>query len=172
MFHLIEHIHQSDGYEFIDKSKLGATGHSMGGNAAIRGANYFGKKAKSDGRESILNSVYVSGYVLTLQDNVLRPIKSNMGVSYALYDEGAFRNELQGWEAADMRIAPESLRTVNAVLDKSIEKKLNWVNITEILQIKLVELSLTKNCFILFSPTMLKPQLINCLTLTQFLVLL
>ena len=122
MFHLIEHIHQSDGYEFIDKSKLGATGHSMGGNAAIRGANYFGKKAKSDGRESILNSVYVSGYVLTLQDNVLKPIKSNMGVSYALYDEGAFRNELQGWEAADMRIAPESLRTVNAVLDKSIEK--------------------------------------------------
>ena len=45
-----------------------------------------------------------------------------MGVSYALYDEGAFRNELQGWEAADMRIAPESLRTVNAVHDKSIEK--------------------------------------------------
>ena len=54
------------------------------------------EKAKSDGRESILNSVYVSGYVLTLQDNVLKPIKSNMGVSYALYDEGAFRNELQG----------------------------------------------------------------------------
>ena len=68
-----------------------------------------------------------------------------------------------------MRIAPESLRTVNAVLDKSIEK-LNWVNITEILQIKLVELFLTKNCFIPFSPTMLRPQLINCLTLIQFLV--
>ncbi len=37
MFHLIEHVYQSDEYDFIDKSKLGATGHSMGGNAAIRG---------------------------------------------------------------------------------------------------------------------------------------
>ena len=53
MFHLIEHVYQSDKYDFIDKSKLGATGHSMGGNAAIRGANYFGKKAKSDGSVSI-----------------------------------------------------------------------------------------------------------------------
>ena len=82
-------------------------------------ANYFGKKAKPDGSVSILNSVYVSGYVLTLQDNVLKPIKSNMGVSYALYDEGAFREmNYKATEAADMRIAPESLRTVNAVLDK------------------------------------------------------
>ena len=41
-------------------------------------------------------------------------------VQYAY--EGAFRNELQAWEAADMRIAPESLRTVNAVLDVSVEE--------------------------------------------------
>ena len=121
MFHLIEYVYQSEEYNFIDKSKLGATGHSMGGNAAIRGANYFGKKAILNNSKSILNSVYVSGYVLTLQDDILKPIKSNMGVSYALYDEGAFRNELEGWEAGDMRIAPESLRTVNAVLDEKIE---------------------------------------------------
>mgnify|MGYP007000162930 len=53
---------------------------------------------------------------LTLTDNVLKDVKSNVGVSYALYDEGAFRNDLKGWDAADMTIAPESLRTVNSIL--------------------------------------------------------
>ena len=50
-----------------------------------------------------------------------------MGISYALYDEGAFRNELEGWNAANMKIAPESLRTVNKVLRK--EEKINIVEI-------------------------------------------
>ena len=47
-----------------------------------------------------------------------------MGVSYALYDEGAFRNQLEGWDAANMMIAPESLRTVNNILpaDQEIDK--------------------------------------------------
>jgi hypothetical protein len=116
MFALIDHIYESDEYEYINKELLGTTGHSMGGNAAIRGANYFGKRAKRTNEPSRLHSVYVSGYVLTLTDNVLRDVKSNVGVSYALYDEGAFRNDLKGWEAADMTIAPESLRTVNSIL--------------------------------------------------------
>ena len=116
MFALIDHIYESDQYEYINKELLGTTGHSMGGNAAIRGANYFGKRAKRTNEPSRLHSVYVSGYVLTLTDNVLKDVKSNVGVSYALYDEGAFRNDLKGWEAADMTIAPESLRTVNSIL--------------------------------------------------------
>ena len=116
MFALIDHIYESDEYDYINKELLGTTGHSMGGNAAIRGANYFGKRAKRRNEPSRLHSVYVSGYVLTLTDNVLRDVKSNVGVSYALYDEGAFRNDLKGWEAADMTIAPESLRTVNSIL--------------------------------------------------------
>ena len=47
-----------------------------------------------------------------------------MGVSYALYDEGAFRNELEGWDSANMQIAPESIRAVNNVLpqDRQITK--------------------------------------------------
>ena len=116
MFALIEHINDTDSYTYINKDLLGTTGHSMGGNAAIRGANYFGKIAKGNNEPSHLHSVYVSGYVLTLTDRVLRDVKSNVGVSYALYDEGAFRNDLSGWDAADMTIAPESLRTVNSVL--------------------------------------------------------
>ena len=115
MFALIEHIHGSDDYLYINKNLLGSTGHSMGGNAAIRGADYFGKDAIKNDEESILHSIYISGYVLTLRDEILKNARSNIGVSYALYDEGAFRNELKGWDAADMRIAPESLRTVNSI---------------------------------------------------------
>ena len=116
MFSLINHIHESEEYPYINKNLMGSTGHSMGGNAAIRGANFFGKEAKEKNTPSKLHSVYVSGYVLTLTDRVLKDVKSNLGVSYALYDEGAFRNDLSGWEAADMTIAPEALRTVNSIL--------------------------------------------------------
>ena len=126
MFALVKYVH-SGAFDFIDINKIGATGHSMGGNAAIRGADYFGKKAIQDNTISMLNSVYVSGYVLTLRDRILKDSRSNMGISYALYDEGAFRNELTGWDAANMKIAPESLRTINNVLNE--EEKINNVEI-------------------------------------------
>ncbi len=123
MFSLVEHVY-AGAFDFVDINKIGATGHSMGGNAAIRGADYFGKQAIKNNTKSILNSVYVSGYVLTLRDSILKDSRSNMGISYALYDEGAFRNELKGWDAADMQIAPESLRTINYVLKKDEKIKI------------------------------------------------
>ncbi len=126
MFSLVKYVH-AGAFNFVDVNKIGATGHSMGGNAAIRAADYFGKQAIKNNTSSILNSVYVSGYVLTLRDSILKDSRSNMGISYALYDEGAFRNELEGWDAANMKIAPESLRTVNKVLKK--EEKINIVEI-------------------------------------------
>jgi len=122
MFALVEDVHDG-AFDFVDIDKIGATGHSMGGNAAIRGANFFGKQAIQNNTKSKLDSVYVSGYVLTLRNNILRDSKSNMGVSYALYDEGAFRNELTSWDSANMIIAPESLRTVNSVLSKAEQIK-------------------------------------------------
>ena len=122
MFALVEHVYDG-AFKFVDIDKIGATGHSMGGNAAIRGADFFGKQAIQNNTKSKLDSVYVSGYVLTLRNNILRDSKSNMGVSYALYDEGAFRNELTAWDSANMMIAPESLRTVNGVLPKAEQIK-------------------------------------------------
>jgi len=113
MFAVVDYAASSSNLNYIDKSRIGATGHSAGGNAAIRGANYFGKEAISSGQPSKLHSVFVSGYVLTLTDNVLQDVRSNVGVSYAFYDEGAYRNELKN---GDMRKAPEALRTVNSGL--------------------------------------------------------
>ena len=120
MFALVDYVYEGN-FSFVDVDKIGSTGHSMGGNAAIRGADYFGKEAIRLQTKSKLDSVFVSGYVLTLRDNILKDSKSNMGISYALYDEGAYRNELKGWDAANMEIAPESLRAVNNVLPKENE---------------------------------------------------
>jgi len=115
MFALVDYAYEGN-FSFVDPKKIASTGHSMGGNAAIRGADYFGKEAIQENKKSKLHSVYVSGYVLTLRDEILKDSKSNMGISYALYDEGAFRNELKGWDSGNMEIAPESLRVINNVL--------------------------------------------------------
>jgi len=111
MFAVVDYAASTSNLNYIDKTRIGATGHSAGGNAAIRGANYFGKEAQQTGKPSKLHSVFVSGYVLTLTGEVLRDVRSNVGMSYAYYDEGAYRNERGN---GDMRIAPEALRLVNS----------------------------------------------------------
>ena len=113
MFAVVNYAHDTPNLNYIDKKRIATTGHSAGGNAAIRGANYFGKRAKKAGELSKLHSVFVSGYVLTLTEKVLRDVVSNVGASYAYYDEGAYRNELKN---GDMSIAPEALRLVNSGL--------------------------------------------------------
>lgn len=117
MFAVVDYAASSANLNYIDKERIGATGHSAGGNAAIRGANYFGREAQQTGEPSKLHSVFVSGYVLTLTDEVLQDVRSNIGVSYAFYDEGAYRNELRN---ADMRLAPEALRVINLGRDRSL----------------------------------------------------
>jgi hypothetical protein len=111
MFAVVDYAASSENLNYIDRARIGATGHSAGGNAAIRGANYFGKESQRSGLPSKLHSVFVSGYVLTLRDEVLADVRSNVGISYAFHDEGAFRNEFGN---GDMRSAPEALRAVNS----------------------------------------------------------
>ena len=118
MFAVVDYAAGTSNLNYIDKDRIGATGHSAGGNAAIRGANYFGREAIETGEPSKLHSVFVSGYVLTLREDVLKDVRSNVGVSYAFYDEGAYRNELKN---GDMRIAPEALRAVNSGFSSTAE---------------------------------------------------
>jgi hypothetical protein len=113
MFAVVEYAWNTPNLNYIDRQRIGVTGHSAGGNAAIRGASHFGRQAQQSGQPSKLHSAFVSGYVLTLTDQVLRDVRSNLGMSYAYYDEGAYRNELRN---GDMRLAPEALRLVNSGL--------------------------------------------------------
>lgn len=110
LFAVVEYVAGTDVLDYIDKARIGATGHSAGGNAVILAASHFGKRARKPGQSSLLHSVFVSGYLLSFTDKVLRDVRSNVGTSYALYDEGAYRNE-QGH--GDMRRAPEALRLIN-----------------------------------------------------------
>ena len=92
-FDLIDYIYDNDDvYPFIDKDRIGVTGHSAGGNAAYQAAVKFGQDAVNNNGVSKVHSIFISGYVLSIQANISYS-KSNMGMDYALYDEGAFRNK-------------------------------------------------------------------------------
>jgi hypothetical protein len=122
-FDIIDYIYDNDDvYPFVDKSRIGVTGHSAGGNAAYQAAVHFGKRSVDNNGISKVHSVYVSGYVLSINSSISFS-KSNMGMDYALYDEGAFRNITNtsapdGYNKADMRYAIESHVFVNSGLEK------------------------------------------------------
>ncbi len=115
MFAVVDYVAGTGNLNYVDRQRIGVTGHSAGGNAAIQGASYFGKEAELSGRPSKLHAVYVSGYVLTLTDRILRSVRSHVGIGYAFHDEGAYRNELKN---GDMRRAPEALRVVRSGLGR------------------------------------------------------
>lgn len=110
LFAVLEFVARTDLLDYIDKTRIVATGHSAGGNAVLLAASRFGREARRADRPSVLHSVFVSGYLLCFTDKNLREVRSNVGLSYALYDEGAYRNELGH---GDLRRAPEALRMVN-----------------------------------------------------------
>ncbi len=123
-FDLIDYIYDNeDVYPFIDKDRIGVTGHSAGGNAALQAAIHFGKDAVNNNGVSKVDSVFISGYVLSIQSDISFSL-SNMGIDYALYDEGAFRNEVNeyapvGTSLSDMTWMIESHDFVNSGLEKS-----------------------------------------------------
>ncbi|MEM9381046.1 MAG: prolyl oligopeptidase family serine peptidase [Planctomycetota bacterium] len=109
-FAIVDYAYATPNLNYVDRERIAVTGHSAGGNAAIRAADHFGRAAAPD-EPSRLHSAYVSGYVLTLRDKILAGVRSNVGASYALFDEGAYRNELGN---GDMRTAPEALRLIRS----------------------------------------------------------
>ncbi len=121
MFALVEYLYNTSNINYVDKNLIGSFGHSAGGLAAIRGAQYFGKRSKKLSKDSELHSVFVSGMVrMGFKEKDIKHIESNVGLSYALYDEGSWQNELKN---GDMTRAPEALNLVrHQVADSSISK--------------------------------------------------
>jgi hypothetical protein len=111
MFAVVDYLTNTDNLNYIDKTRIGVTGHSAGGNAALQAASHFGAEATQTSTPSKIHAAYISGYVLSLKKKILREVRSNLGLSYGLYDEGAFRNERK---SADLRQAPEAIRFVNS----------------------------------------------------------
>jgi len=133
---VVEQVCASTQFDFVDKARIGAAGYSAGGNAVLQSASLFGARQaralraaqrldSEAGRtitaqetakaraENKLSAIFVGGYVLTMSNSVLDTVDANVGMDYALWDEGAFRTRNGN---ADMRTAAESLCLVNSAL--------------------------------------------------------
>ena len=123
MFALVDYVYDTSILNYVDKNKIGVTGHSAGGLAAMRAAQHFGKLAKKNNTKSKIHSVFVSGMLrMGFKEKDLKNVESNVGVSYALYDEGAWQNELKH---GSLEYAPEILRLIYLQSEK--EKKISKV---------------------------------------------
>ena len=125
MFALVDYVYDTSILNYIDRDKIGVTGHSAGGLAAMRAAQHFGKLAKKNNTKSKIHSVFVSGMLrMGFKEKDLKKVESNVGVSYALYDEGAWQNELKH---GSLENAPEILRLINLLSEE--ENNINKVEI-------------------------------------------
>ena len=153
LFHWMDYLYSVEGqqeFDWIDYSRIGATGHSAGGNGAQKLAEREGKLANDMKIDSRLNAVYITGFI---RGWTWKTTTCNIGISYSANDEGAFQNETAIKKAeiqakkdkgstltadeefwltvgnADMRYAPESIEIVNYQLARAGEKSISQVEV-------------------------------------------
>ncbi|MSS45931.1 hypothetical protein FYJ43_07755 [Cutibacterium sp. WCA-380-WT-3A] len=135
----VDYASRSDTLDYVDKTKIGIVGHSAGGSQVRRIAAEYGakevkalKKAKTPGspggttvtkdeREKAeqlnpIRSVFISGWLQQLNASKFKNVRSNVGIGYALYDEGGYRNKNHN---GDLRHAPEAIAVINSGLPTS-----------------------------------------------------
>ena len=124
--------------DYIDQSKIGITGHSMGGNSTRNAIPYYGNLElaaleaaalpESSEGETIteeeaayaaslnpISAAFLQSSIPPADEEKYVAYLCNVGMSYALYDAGAYRT-VNG--EGDMSKAPEALAFVNSVLDE------------------------------------------------------
>lgn len=128
-------------FNWIDSAKIGACGHSAGGNACHKFAEREGRMAVQNKKPCRVNGIYITGY---LRDLTWSNTMCNVGISYSQNDEGAFQNktaqyknalkdkqskggtlteEEQWWLTvgnADLRYADESVALVNYQIKREL----------------------------------------------------
>ena len=118
-------------FDYIDKTRIGACGHSAGGNACQKFAEREGKISLDKGSEYLVsqgfplgcrvNSVYITGYI---RDWTWKTSKCNVGISYSQADEGAFQNKTAQKKAA----MDEEMKNGSKVLSDYTELEQNQYN--------------------------------------------
>lgn len=109
--YLAQYVYNNtDDFKFCDKSRFGAVGHSAGGGNVGALAEAF---SGSTYEESVIKAVYVSGYVRTSLINRFANFRCNAALSYAYYDEGAFR-----YDTGVQSFETEALAFINDVNGK------------------------------------------------------
>ena len=105
--YLVQYVYNNtDDFNFCDKTRFGAIGHSAGaGNVTSLAADMAG----SNYQESIVKAIYISGYIKVSSINRYAKFNCNAAMSYAYYDEGAFRyqSDTESFEVASLRFINE-----------------------------------------------------------------
>lgn len=123
MLQLVEYVY--DNIDYIDRDRIGITGHSTGGrNVAFTldayGRNEYGKvyaDQPEDGssyttkvKSALILAFFPDHYLL---NNI--PSGVNVGINFARYDEGApvQVSKVEGYQWADMTVSPEAKFFIN-----------------------------------------------------------
>ena len=107
--YLLQYVYNNtEKYSYIDRNYIGAVGHSAGGGNVGALAEKF---AGSTYEDSIIKSVYISGYIKVSLANRFKNLRCNAALSYAYYDEGAFR--YQGSTSAFEIVSKRFINEVN-----------------------------------------------------------
>lgn len=105
--YLVQYVYNNtDDFQFCDKTRFGAVGHSAGGgNVCTLAADMAGESYQ----ESVIKSVYISGYIKASSAEKYKNLNCNAALSYAYYDEGAFRyqTDTSAFEVISLRFINE-----------------------------------------------------------------
>ena len=105
--YLVQYVYNNtDDFKFCDKNRFGAIGHSAGGgNVATLAADMAGGSYE----ESVIKSLFISGYIKVSSANKYKNLRCNSAMSYAYYDEGAFRyqTDSSSFEVVTLRFINE-----------------------------------------------------------------
>lgn len=101
-------------FDYIDRDRIGTTGHSAGGGDIVKAAAKF---AGNTYEESVIKALYCSGYIKTSAANVYKNLRCNAAMSYAYYDEGNFR-----YQTSNTSLEVISLRFINEVFNGTTVK--------------------------------------------------
>ena len=87
--YLVQYVYNNlETYNYIDRDRIGAVGHSAGGGNVCQLAENF---SGTTYEESVIKALYISGYIKLSAANRFQNLRCNAAMSYAYYDEGAFR---------------------------------------------------------------------------------
>ena len=116
--YLIHYVYcNTDEFNFIDRDRIGAIGHSAGGGNVVTAASYF---AGNNYQQSVIKALYISGYIKASAANNYSKLHCNAVNSYAFYDEGAYR-----YQTSSTALEVINLRFVNEVSGNEQSIKLN-----------------------------------------------
>lgn len=116
--YLVHYVYKNtERFPFVDRDKIGAIGHSAGGGNVVTLASDY---AGSNYNDSVVKSLYISGYIKTSAANKYSSLRCNAVNAYAYYDEGAYR-----YQSASTALEVVNLRFVNETYGDTRDVSLN-----------------------------------------------